>query len=39
MNFPQHGEVFYFYGQALITLSKGANFERKKKYLPENKQF
>jgi hypothetical protein len=20
MDFPQHGEVFYFYGQALITL-------------------
>jgi hypothetical protein len=20
IDFPQHGEVFYFYGQALITL-------------------
>jgi hypothetical protein len=21
MDFPQHGEVFYFYGQALIVIS------------------
>jgi hypothetical protein len=41
MNFPQHGEVFYFYGQALIICTKiilwkspklTANFEGKSLY-------
>jgi hypothetical protein len=29
MDFPQHGEVFYFYGQALISLIalKSVSFE------------